>query len=223
MRRGLFAAALVLAALGFVALGVWQLERHAWKLDLIATVEARLHAAPTPLATWSRLGPQDAYRRVTVRGAFLEDRQTLVQALTERGAGWWVLTPLQTPAGVILVNRGFIPSDRATPREPGGPVTITGLIRATEPGGGFLRANDPVAGRWYSRDVQAIGRAQRLSALAPVFIDADATPNSGGYPVGGLTVVTFPNSHLVYALTWFALAGLALGGAVMVLRGKGGR
>ena len=40
----------------------------------------------------------------------------------------------------------------------------------------------------------------------------------GGYPVGGLTVIAFRNAHLVYSLTWFGLAGLALAGAVLVLR-----
>ncbi len=26
-------------------------------------------------------------------------------------------------------------------------------------------------------------------------------------PIGGLTVVAFPNNHLGYAITWFALSG----------------
>ena len=90
--------------------------------------------------------------------------------------------------------------------------------RATEPEGGFLRANDPAAGRWYSRDVAAIAKARRLGAVAPFFIDADAAPNPGGYPVGGLTVVAFRNNHLIYALTWFALAMLCAAAAVLVLR-----
>ena len=93
----------------------------------------------------------------------------------------------------------------------------TGLVRASEPHGGFLRANDAAADRWYSRDIAAIGRARSLGHLAPVFIDADATPNPGDYPVGGLTVVAFRNAHLAYALTWFALAGLSLFGPVLLL------
>ena len=80
----------------------------------------------------------------------------------------------------------------------------------TEPGGGFLRANDPAANRWYSRDVAAIAAARGLGRTAPYFVDADAAPNPGGLPVGGLTVVKFPDNHLVYALTWFALMLLAL-------------
>ena len=100
----------------------------------------------------------------------------------------------------------------------GATVTITGLLRMSEPNGGFLRSNDPAGGRWYSRDVKAIGAACGLSGVAPFFVDADATPNPGGYPVGGLTVVAFDNNHLVYALTWFGLALLCAVGSFLMLR-----
>jgi surfeit locus 1 family protein len=95
---------------------------------------------------------------------------------------------------------------------------VTGLLRLTEPKGGFLRANDPAADRWYSRDVEAMAAARGLTDTAPYFIDADATPNPGGLPVGGLTVVAFRNSHLVYALTWFALALMLAALTVRVAR-----
>jgi len=225
LRRRLFAAALVVLAVAFAALGVWQLERRAWKLGLIARVDARVHATPRPLVSFAGLGERDAYTRVRVSGTFDHGRETLTQALTERGAGWWVLTPLRTDAGVVLVNRGFVPTERRDPAaraagQPAGIVTVTGLVRASEPGGGFLRRNDPAAGRWYSRDVAAIAKARGLGPTAPVFVDADATPNPGGYPVGGLTVVTFRNAHLAYALTWFALSAMSLGGAVVVVRSR---
>ena len=76
----------------------------------------------------------------------------------------------------------------------------------SEPGGGFLRANDPAADRWYSRDVAAIAAARGLDEVAPFFIDADGTPGATAPPLGGLTVVAFPNNHLLYAFTWFAMA-----------------
>jgi len=203
---------------GFVSLGVWQLQRRVWKLDLIARVEARLHASPAaapPVAD-----ADDTYRRVTARGVFRNDRETFVQAVTERGPGYWVMTPLVGPQFTIFVNRGFVPAEkRAVHDRPTGPVSVTGLIRMTEPKGGFLRSNDPVQDRWYSRDVAAIAAAKRLGPVAPYFIDADATANPGGYPVGGLTVVTFRNSHLSYALTWFGLAILTGVGLVILWRG----
>ncbi|WP_442678253.1 SURF1 family protein [Sphingomonas sp. ASY06-1R] len=225
-RRGLIALCLLLAA-GFAALGVWQIERRAWKLDLIARVEARIHAAPQAPPAAAAWKTDMAYTRVRVQGRFLHDRETLVQAVTDLGPGWWVLTPLQTTNGILLINRGYVPPERRDPRsralaQQPGVVTVTGLARASEPKGAFLRSNDPAAGRWYSRDVAAIAQAHGLQRVAPYFIDADATPNAGGYPVGGLTVIQFRNSHLVYALTWFALCGLCIAGTRIAWRsGKG--
>jgi surfeit locus 1 family protein len=224
-RRNWFLAFALLACAGFTALGVWQIERRAWKLDLIARVDARIHAPAAPLparADWVRVNARDdAYRHVRATGSFLHDRETLVQAVTERGAGFWALTPLRTAEGVVLINRGFVPAERRDPARRHarqGPVTVTGLLRMSEPGGAFLRSNDPATGRWYSRDVAAIARARGLSEVAPFFIDADAKSSPGGYPVGGLTVVAFPNNHLVYALTWFGLAALSAWGAMLILR-----
>nr|WP_272214236.1 SURF1 family cytochrome oxidase biogenesis protein [Marinicella sp. W31]MDC2878501.1 hypothetical protein [Marinicella sp. W31] len=45
--------------------------------------------------------------------------------------------------------------------------------------------------------------------------------NSGGYPIGGLTVVKFRNAHLSYALTWFAMALGTVFVYVLVLRFEG--
>jgi surfeit locus 1 family protein len=210
--------AAAMAVGGLASLGVWQLHRLSWKRDLIAKVESRVHAVPVPAP--SSAGPDDAYRRVMASGHFLHDRATLVQASTARGAGFWVLTPLQTDRGfTLLVNRGFVPPEARTRyARPEGSIQITGLIRLTEPGGGFLRSNDPAANRWYSRDVSAIASARRLQApVANYFIDAEqGAPDA--LPAGGLTVLTFPNSHLSYALTWFALAALVAGGYIVVMR-----
>jgi surfeit locus 1 family protein len=218
-------AALLLLGL-FLSLGVWQVERLAWKQDLIARVDARLSAAPVqaPLPTaWAEIArDSDEYRKVTAQGRFDHAHEVQVQAVTELGAGYWVVTPLVTPDATYLVNRGFVPTELRDPasRPDGqlaGRVTVTGLLRITEPDGAFLRSNDPGNNRWYSRDVAAIAADQGLTA-APFFIDADATPNAGAYPVGGLTIVTFRNSHLSYALTWFALAVGVLAAAFFVWR-----
>ncbi|MCG7360227.1 SURF1 family protein [Roseomonas sp. ACRSG] len=209
----------LLGIIGLVALGTWQVERRAWKLDLIARVDARIHARDWPRVT----AAADEYRRVQATGTFLYDQETLTQAATALGAGFWVMTPLRMRDGTLLVNRGFVPAgrrDRASraAAERPGEVTVIGLLRVTEPKGGFLRSNDPAADRWHSRDVEAIAVARGLTDVAPFFVDADATPNPGGLPVGGLTVVSFPNSHLVYALTWYALALMLAGAAAYVAR-----
>jgi surfeit locus 1 family protein len=208
----------VLLFAGLCALGVWQVERLAWKRDLIARVDARIHAAP--VAAPDSATKADEYRRVTATGIFLHDRATLVQASTVRGPGSWVLTPLRQANGnILLINRGFVPPDARTRyTRPTGTVRVTGLLRLTEPGGGFLRSNDPAANRWYSRDVAAIATARALRATPTYFIDADASPQPDALPIGGLTVIRFPNNHLVYALTWFSLAAMVAGAYIILMR-----
>ena len=227
-RQFLLAAAALLLVGIFFALGSWQVQRRAWKLELIARVEQRVGAAPVAAPgreRWAQVNRDaDEYRHVVVTGTFLNDRETLVQAVTELGPGFWLLTPLRQADGHnVLVNRGFLPPAARDPAvrgapAPTGPVTVTGLLRLTEPGGGFLRRNNPAAGRWYSRDVQAIAADRSLADVAPYFIDADAGATDGRWPVGGLTVVRFHNSHLLYAMTWYVLALMAVVGAGQVLR-----
>ena len=139
----------------------------------IAQIDARVDAplvdAPGP-AVWPTISAStDAYRHVRATGEWLRDRDTRVQAVTAQGAGQWLLTPLRTDAGfVVLINRGFVPADnKAALPALQSRAEITGLLRVTEPKGGFLRANDPAADRWFSRDVDAIARARGETVPVP--------------------------------------------------------
>ncbi|CUX07949.1 MULTISPECIES: SURF1 family protein [Agrobacterium tumefaciens complex] len=211
-----------------LVLGTWQVKRLSWKLDLIERIEARAHADPVdaPAAgEWPALkDPAEyEYRRVKLSGTFLNDREVQVYTVTDLGPGYWVMTPLKRDDGSsIIVNRGFVPSDRRDPSsrregEPAGNVEITGLMRAPETGGLFLRTNDPANGRWYSRNIPQISQASGLSDVAPFYVDADATPNPDGLPVGGKTMLTFPNNHLSYAVTWYILAAMVVAAGWYVL------
>jgi surfeit locus 1 family protein len=208
------------------SLGTWQIKRLFWKLDLIARVEQRVHAPAAPAPSrerWQQINAaSDEYRHVSITGKFLYTLTTRVQASTELGGGFWLLTPLRNVDGsVVLVNRGFVSSQapKQAPNKTSSEsplVTVAGLLRISELGGSFLRRNDPANNHWYSRDVQAIAAARGITDLAPYFVDADSGSlelNAPEHAVGGLTVIAFPNNHLVYAITWYALA-LMLAGAI---------
>jgi surfeit locus 1 family protein len=201
--------------LGLVALGSWQVKRLIWKQDLIARVEARVNAAPVPLPTnWAALNADNSeYLRVTVTGTYQYQHQVLTKALTAMDDGFWVMTPLVTDQGqTVYINRGFIPTDKraqflnALPANTG-PVSVTGLLRLPEPKP-FLRSNEPEAQRWYSRDIATMGQRAGLHDVAPFFIDAQKGLSDGALPIAGLTQISFPNNHLIYAITWYGLAVL---------------
>lgn len=211
-----------LASISFLALAVWQVQRLHWKEDLIARVEQRVHAEPVAPPV-GEVGKAEEYRRLRLHGRF-ESGEVMVQATTELGGGHWVLAPLRLDDGrVVLVNRGFVPPEQraAQPHAaPNGPIELTGLLRLTEPGGGFLRRNDPAAGRWYSRDVAGIAAQMQLAGpVAPFFVDEAADPaQPRRWPRPGLTVLHFNNNHAVYAATWLALAAMAAAAAGYLAR-----
>ena len=210
-----------------LALGTWQVERLQWKEALIASTEQRVHEPPLPLSEMEKIYRQEGsveYRPVTVSGTFMHQGERHFLATHDEAAGYNVYTPLMLEDGrFVLVNRGFVPYEKKDPatRTEGqieGPVSVTGLARdplSAKPGF-FVPDNDTAKNIFYWKDWAAMGSSAglpNLEEVVPFFIDADSKPNPGGLPIGGVTIIDFPNNHLQYAVTWYGLA-LALVGVV---------
>jgi surfeit locus 1 family protein len=210
-----------LACAALVWLGVWQMQRLAWKDNLVARIAARARAAPAALpaeSEWPRLAPEEyEYRHVRLSGVFDHAKQALVfrgSADGKAGAGGpghLVLTPLRLADGaIVIVNRGFVPlALRDAARRAAGPqgvVELTGLMRPPEPRNAFTPDDAPAKGEWFTRDPAAVAAHFGLTRVAPYPIDAAAGPPGASPPNGGATVLDIPNNHLSYALTWFGLA-----------------
>jgi surfeit locus 1 family protein len=215
---------LLCAALGvalLAGLGAWQMQRLHWKEDVLARIAARRDAPPAPpppREMWPALTPDDYdYRPVIVEGVFDHTKESYLfraSATGKAGEGpsYEIVTPLRLKNdGVVFVNRGAVPEEKRDPaRRPegqlSGEVTLRGLMRAPETRNAFTPPDEPAKNLWFSRDPAALAARWGFADSAPFTIDADATPNPGGWPKGGATVLTIPNNHLSYALTWFALA-----------------
>ncbi|MGE0501562.1 MAG: SURF1 family protein [Rhizobiaceae bacterium] len=203
-----------------MALGMWQLQRLAWKEALLATIDQRIGQAPVELAevlsSDQSIAAQE-YRPVRARGRFHHESERHFLSTWKGQAGFNVYTPLELADGKYLfVNRGFVPygNKEAAMREQGqvfGPVTVVGLVRAPliDKPSSILPDNDPAKNVFYWKDIRKMADSAGLPPNAdvlPLFVDADATPNPGGLPVGGVTLIDLPNNHLQYAVTWFGLA-----------------
>jgi len=207
-----------------LGLGVWQVERKAWKEGLIARIVSQSKAEPVgPPATAAWDPVADEFRHVRVAGHFLNDKETLVHGLAAGETpgralqGYYVITPLvRDQGGTVLVNRGFVPTELKQPddRKDGlieGETTVTGILRATEPRAMFVPEPDPARGEWFNRDVPGIAAARHLTDVAPYLIEADAVPGQTTWPRGGQLRVDLPNNHLQYAFTWFGIAACLVG------------
>lgn len=185
-RKKLFPLFFTLAGVAvLIAMGAWQMDRRAWKRELIQTLESRLAAAPVPLPAVVDDPAAWAHRRVVATGRFVVGSEVLLTARPKQGrAGYELAALLAREDGVgapVLVNRGFVPLDwrdpAARPAPPDGAHTAVGVVR--------LQGAD----RALTVDLQT------LDGAAPQ-----------GFPEPVAPRVDLPNNHLQYALTWWALA-----------------
>lgn len=215
----------VLSGIVFLSgLGIWQLNRLEWKNAMIARVEANLKKPPVPITTIEQMheaGKDIEYAPTFVSGEFDHANEQHYFATHKGRSGYYIYTPLSRADGkIIFVNRGFVPLEKkeASTRSEGlieGTVEIAGLARSA-PGNkpnSFVPNNDLGKNVYYWKSIsQMYGRAYDKMEIqtTPFFIDANNQPVPGGLPIGGVTRIQFPNSHLQYALTWFGLAGALL-------------
>ena len=209
-----------LIALGiFIGLGTWQLHRKAWKEDLIARLTQRGSAEPValpPSSVWAALQQADEeFRRVKFKGEFLPAREALMYTSTPvsrpdaRPSGYLVFAPARTPDGaVVVVNRGFTPEQRDQAHDtPQGAIDIIGVMRWPEPAGWFAEY-DGVDDVWFVRNQLGMAVRNDWGAVAPFYVELESPRPPGGLPLPGVRKIELRNVHLIYAVTWYALAAV---------------
>jgi surfeit locus 1 family protein len=215
-----------------LGLGIWQMERREWKHDILDRIAANQAAPPI---TFDELLRGDQlrfeYGRVKVAGTFLHDKEFYLAARSLKNTvGLQVVTPLKTDDGrVVLFERGWIPQEKKDParRTEGqlaGKVELTGIVRRTQEQRQFAPDNVPERNVWFHVDVplmRSMAGGKPDPKLDTFFLEADATPNPGGVPVGGQTRLDIPNDHLQYAITWFLIAA-ALAGVYLAYHWENG-
>nr|WP_289624388.1 SURF1 family protein [Sinorhizobium sp. 7-81] len=217
---GIAGLLLVVAALGvLVSLGTWQMQRLQWKEGLLGAIAERRIAPPVSLKeieTMAAAGDDIDYRTVRVSGVYDHGKERHFFATHEGRTGYYVFTPLILDDGrALFVNRGFVPFEKkdASTRPEGqvaGTVTVNGLARPRllEKPSSLVPDNDIAKNIFYWKDLDAMADAAGIATerIVPFFVDADASANPGGLPIGGVTQFDLPNNHLQYALTWYGLA-----------------
>jgi cytochrome oxidase assembly protein ShyY1 len=202
----------LVAIVGFILLGLWQLDRHAEKSDLRDAVAAGQALPPLELENTT----EGSFRRVVAVGVYDSSLQTLVFRSHQGSSGYHVLTPLVVEDGsAVLVDRGWIPLDFDPPAPPPGTVKAAGILWPAESGSSTPDSRPDVVTR-IDPEIQQAFAPYRLRSdylvLAP-------TPVPEIYPVATEAPGVGLGPHLGYAGQWFLFAGVvAIGYPVLVRR-----
>jgi surfeit locus 1 family protein len=200
-----------------LGLGVWQMQRLAWKEALLDGIAQRIAAPAVALPDTPDPG-RDRFLPVTVTGRFTGPDLDVLASRKQIGAGYRVVAAFRTDGGrLILVDRGFLrEADRAVPRDAPAAeadVTVTGNLHWPDETDGFTPAPDPARGIWFARDVGAMASAL---GTEPVLVVARTPTNARIAPLP-VDTAGIPNDHFGYALTWFTLAAAWLGMTALLL------
>jgi len=191
------------------SLGVWQVQRMAWKAEALAAIDDRILDAPVALPDAPREA-RDQYLPVAVSGRVLADEIVLLASLRQAGPVYRIIRAFETEAGRrVMVDLGFVHPDALERDRPGAEVEVLGNLHWPDEIDSFTPAPDLEAGLWFGRDVAAMAAAL---GTEPVLVVARAAPEAlrwvTVFPVDSANI---PNDHLAYAVTWFLLTIAWLG------------
>jgi surfeit locus 1 family protein len=216
MNRALF---FVIIGLGgaaiLISLGIWQVQRLAWKQGVVADINARIVAEPVALP--DSLDPDsDAYLPVTVTGTLGTQVLRVLVSQKDIGAGYRIISAIKTDGRAVMVDRGFVPVGGGVQGTDEGAVTVIGNLQWPQETDSFTPAPDLKDNIWFARDVNAMATALGAEPILIVardvaFDDGEVTP----FPVDTARI---PNDHLQYAITWFSLAAIWLAMSTYFLR-----
>lgn len=226
-----------LVALACVGAGTFEITRYAQKVHQNKVLTANAHAAPVPLSTalvpLVGHGPTPdkyaiRYRTVTVTGTYA-DTDEFVRNQTLSGTnGYYVLTPLRTNAGVLLIVRGFVAAGASggppttVTAAPQGPMQVTGRLQTAG-----TNADD--ARQLGNGQLESVNPAEQATRLGRPTYDAYLTLNAGQPGTAGVTALPEPDlsnpaggayswQNLAYVVQWYLFALLALAAPFAISR-----
>jgi surfeit locus 1 family protein len=190
-----------------ISLGVWQMQRLAWKQTILTQIENRI--TQTPVAIPAIPDPvADKYLSVTAEGFMKPDALRVLVSQKTVGAGYRLISPFMIEGRTVLLDRGFISVNDPLP-EPSllqVQTVVTGNLHWPQETDGYTPAPDRAKNIWFARDVDFMAKALETDPILIVMRDSSAA-NDGVTPLP-VDTSRIPNDHLQYAITWFLLAAI---------------
>ena len=204
LRKILFPLILGLAGCGvLISLGWWQVERLAWKKEILAGIDMRLAAPPVPFSRFATEAA-DEYTRVLMNGTPTGDELHVLVSGTEAGTGYRVISKFETDVGAILVDQGLLALDKKDAAPMTLSMDIVGTLLWPDDQNSNTPAPDLGANIWFARNIDTMSTTlETLPFMVVATQTSPADPRITPLPVNTATI---KNDHFEYAVTWFLLA-----------------
>lgn len=200
---------LVTGAVG-VTLGTWQVERLAWKNDVIAQLK-NAYNEPQEINLTQLKNDNPDYLYGQIEGTFDYSKEIFLGPVTQNQVvSQQVITALNTGGETVLVVRGYVPLEEIDSYSAPNTTTrasVRGLMRKPT-WNNFTSANSPAQNIWVRPDIAEIASYLEIDNVSPYLLFADqVTPNDGRLFVP--TQLWYPrNKHTQYAAFWFGMSGV---------------
>lgn len=187
-----------------VWLGTWQIQRLAWKQDILSEIESTISGDPIPLP--AQPDPEtDRYKPVELTGKIGAQELHVLISIKQVGAGFRIIAPLTLEGGrKVLLDRGFVPVQDKNRTRRTGPVAVSGNIHWPDDRNSSTPDNDVAKNMWFARDLDQM--AARLGTDPVLIVARHETPADPGLRPVPVDTAGIPNDHLKYAITWYSLA-----------------
>ena len=210
----------VVGCVFLIFMGAWQLDRLAWKTNLIDQMTLKPGSVQRVFGTLD-LSAENEFEAGVLTGQFVYPREVLIEAKVFNGEpGYHVITPfVVNDGGIVFVNRGWVPLSYK-PGEaplwdlnPGQVRNIFGMVTEVSNPNVFVPNNIPERDQWYWIDLDEIAKAKAIENFVPVlFVQRERNCESKDVqsliPTPCGSEVRLSNNHLQYAIFWFVMAGV---------------
>jgi len=184
-------------------LGSWQVDRLAWKKDVLAEIETRIASEPVLLPE-DPDPADDQYLSVEVSGEYGTKEAHILASTRQVGAIYRIIAPFRTTEGRhILVDRGYVLDELRNAPRATGHATITGNLLWPDEIDKYTPKPDIDANIWFAREIPLL--AEQLNTEPVLLVVRKTSQGDNGLTPLPVDTSGIPNDHFEYAVTWYGL------------------
>ena len=184
----------------FLSLGVWQVIRLNWKLELISDIEKSIQSDPV---IFDGRDPSN-FKKIKFNPDVINSKLIYLYSLNETGEpGFDVINTIKIEDRNFLINRGWIPRNLKGNNFKIQNKVYFGILKKKSNQTYFKPDNDLSENYWFTLNDEDLFKFSGLKFSNFIIYEIG---NQSQFPRVKKIDANISNNHLKYSLTWFSLA-----------------